>query len=134
MAFDGALLYWGGAAAPMALIQAGSYQFVAGERVELDRYTDMLGVLHVSVAEHARPWAALTTTRLNSSQMQTLMAWLSAGYTDATDRRGTALLYDVESDSYAEAEMRLKDPKPTVAFALGASLYYKPLTLEWEGL
>lgn len=134
MAYDGTLLYLGGVAIPMDLIQSGSYQLTGGERVELDRYTDMLGVLHVIVAEHTRLWAKLETVRLNGDQMQTLMQWLAQNYTDAADRRGAVRLYDPETDSYIEAEMRLKDPKPTVAFALGGNLYYKPLTLEWEGL
>ena len=134
MAFDGTLLYLGGAGIPMDLIQSGSYQFTAAERVELDRYTDMLGALHVVVAEHTRLWVSLDTIRLNGAQMQMLMTWLNNHYSDAGDRRGTVSLYDPESDGYIEAEMRLKDPKPTVAFALGGNLYYKPLTLEWEGL
>lgn len=134
MAYDGTLLYLGGEAIPMDLIRPNTYQFTAGERVELDRYTDMLGVLHVIVAEHTRLAASLETTRLNGGQMQRLMTWLSTHYTDATDRRGTASMYDPESDGYVEAEVRFKDPKPTVAFALGPNLYYAPLTLELEGL
>lgn len=134
MAFDGHLLYLDDAPLSYEYIQANSYQYSAGERVILDSYEDVTGRQHITVAEHTRPNVRLTTKYLNSNQLSGLMSFLRSHYTDSRDRRCMVRLYDFETDDYITAEMRLKDPQPTIARVLGTVIYYQPLTLEWEGL
>ena len=117
MAYAGYLIKLGGSngtTLPMKYVALESYQCTPNQRMESKATRSVTGVLHRTTVSHTASKIEFNTPPLTSTDVGALNTLLQNAFTDSLERKLTIYYYDMESDSYKEAEVYMPDVQFTI--------------------
>lgn len=112
MAYAGYLIKLGGqngTQLPMKYIALEQYSCTPNQRMESKATRAVTGVLHRTTVSHTASKIEFTTPTLTNNDVVALNTLLQNNFTNVQERKITIQYYDMETDSYKEADCYMPD-------------------------
>ena len=94
---------------PMKYMGLASYSCTPDQRMESKANRATTGLLHRTTVEHKATKIEFETPNITNTDLAQLNAMFARHYTDPLQRRLTIEYYDMETDSYREADCYMPD-------------------------
>lgn len=114
MAYNGYLVKVGGTSGtilPMKYIKIDGYNITPNQRMETEAKRDVTGLLHRNTVAHTASKIEFNTPYLTNSDVDAMMTLFRNAWTNTIERKLTIQYYDMETNSYKEAEVYMPDIK-----------------------
>lgn len=99
---------------PLKYISYENYKVTPQQMIDLDSYVSETGKLIRNVLSHTRTKIEFTTPYINSKDWAALWAIISAGFSDALERKCRIIYYDPFEDTYKNITCYVPDIEFTV--------------------
>jgi len=132
MAYSGYLIKLKGGTAedlPMKYIGIGSYSCTPDQRMEAKANRAVSGLLQRTTVEHKATKIEFETPTITNKDVSALNTLLQSHFTNALERKITINYYDMETDSYRDADCYMPDVQYKIDHIDHATntIYYSPV-------
>lgn len=114
MAYNGYLIKVGGSNGtplPMKYIKLDGYNITPNQRMETEAKRAVTGLLHRATVAHTSTKIEFHTPYMTNLDMDDMMTLFRNAWTSVVERKLTIQYYDMETNSYKEAEVYMPDIK-----------------------
>ena len=114
MAFNGYLIKIGGASGtvlPMKYIKLEGYTITPNQRMETEAKRAVTGLLHRNTVEHTATKIEFNTPIMTNLDVDEMMTLFRNAWTNTIERKLNIQYYDMETNTYKEAEVYMPDIK-----------------------
>lgn len=114
MAYNGYLIKVGGSNGtqmPFKYIKLDGYNITPNQRMETEAKRAVTGLLHRTTVAHTSSKIEFHTPYMTNSDVDAMMTLFRNAWTNTIERKLTIEYYDMETDSYKEADVYMPDIK-----------------------
>ena len=114
MAYNGYLIKLGGANGtifPMKYIKLDGYNITPNQRMESEAKRAITGLLHRVTVAHTATKIEIYTPNITNMDVDAMMTLFRNNWTSTAERKLTIQYYDMETDTYKEADVYMPDIK-----------------------
>lgn len=129
MAFNGTLLKLNGTTFPLEYIKFETYNITPNQRMDLDSYRDLTGVLHRQVLSHTATKIEFQTPYMTEEKLNTMLSIINSALSNFNERKVTVEYYDVETNSHKSGSFYMPDISYTMYNVVGTKIIYNPIRI-----
>lgn len=129
MAFNGTLLKLNGTTFPLEYIKFETYNITPNQRMDLDSYRDLTGVLHRQVLKHTATKIEFQTPYMTEKKLNTMLSIINSSLSNFDERKVTVEYYDVETNTHKSGSFYMPDISYTIYNVVGTKIIYNPIRI-----
>lgn len=129
MAFNGTLLKLNGTTFPLEYIKFETYNITPNQRMDLDSYRDLTGVLHRQVLSHTATKIEFQTPYMTEKKLNTMLSIINSSLSNFDERKVTVEYYDVETNTHKSGSFYMPDISYTIYNVVGTKIIYNPIRI-----